>query len=124
MRNVKSKYSPDIICKICKNMMYQYENNGGKMTIKTPAIWRNPRNHSTECFACNSVNFDITHKTRKKADYNYGYSCTPPIYFDKEEERPVFDSKKSDLDYMNELMNNLMTIKSKFLIKIMIKLLV
>ena len=83
MRNVDSDFSPDIICKICLNMMERFVSGNGNLTIVKPAQWRDPRDpkdHDSECFACRTRTTGINHKHRDSIAYKYGYMCTKPVF--------------------------------------------
>lgn len=87
MRNLESQYSPDYICKICHTMMSRFVYDSLSRPMKSPAVWRDPRKHHIECF-CKTETFGFRHSQRKKVKYNYGHSCTAPVFY-KDEERSL-----------------------------------
>lgn len=89
MRNLDSDFSPDIICKICKNYIYKHLKEGKALPISSPARWRDPRIHPNDCFNCNTKTVGFNHKNRKSVKYFYGYACTASVFGSNNKLTPI-----------------------------------
>ena len=80
MRNLESNYCPSIICKICYNMLCHHLNDNKSLTIVQPARWRDPLDHSKDCFSCNTNTNGANQEKRQALDYHYNYTCKAPVF--------------------------------------------
>ena len=63
-------WAPHIVCQRCKNDMFKWSKNQKKsLRFGIPMIWREPTNHSEDCYFCLVDVYGYNHKNRNKIVY-------------------------------------------------------
>ena len=81
----EKKWVPQIVCHNCEEMLRDWTKRKQKgLSFGIPMVWREPKEHLTDCYFC----LANTKGIRKKNWLNISYSCIPSDI------RPVFHSDK------------------------------
>ncbi|GBL87024.1 hypothetical protein AVEN_218731-1 [Araneus ventricosus] len=73
-------WAPNIVCCICVEELKQWLSGKQKsLRFGIPMIWREPRNHSNDCYLCSLNVYDFNAKNRKGIVYSNIPSAMRPV---------------------------------------------
>lgn len=79
MANLDKWWTPDQCCSYCYVNLIGVMRGNKKMPFHIPAVWREPRDHTTDCYFC-AVNIKAyTTKTKGQSTYPSVPSLDPPV---------------------------------------------
>jgi hypothetical protein len=79
--------APDVCCVTCLRILTGWVNGSRQMPFAVPMVWREPKDHSSDCYFCLTNIRDITSKSRHTVKYPDLPSAVGPV--PHSEEYPV-----------------------------------
>lgn len=78
MANLDKPWTPDHCCIACHHNILGFESGKHKLQFSVPAIWREPRDHISDCYFCIMTIGSYTKKSKGKIQYRHVSSLDPP----------------------------------------------
>lgn len=70
MLHCQEDWTPNIVCNTCEaNLSMWFRGKRSAMPFGTPMIWREPNNHSTDCYFCRTIVRGFSSKNKNKIVY-------------------------------------------------------
>ena len=93
-------WAAHMVCKSCTKCLRQWWSKGKKTSLKfgIPMVWREPRNHDSDCYFCAIDVTGINRKNRKVLKYPDLESAHRPVVHSDECPVPVYAMLSDDSD--------------------------
>ncbi|XP_076057274.1 uncharacterized protein LOC143034813 [Oratosquilla oratoria] len=83
-------WAPHKVCHSCEENLRQWTKGKDKITFGIPMIWREPRDHVTDCYFCVTRVAGFTSKTRHLITYPSLDSAIRPVPHSDDVPKPIF----------------------------------
>ena len=99
-------WAPHIVCKTCVEQLRQWTKKSRKgLKFAIPMVWREPKDHCTDCYFCAVKTMGMNRKNKKLLEYPNLASAIRPILHSPEPPIPGFESLP-ELDLLSDSEND------------------
>ena len=83
-------WAPHKVCHSCEESLRQWTKGKDKISFSIPMVWREPRDHITDCYFCLTCVSGFSTKSRHLIQYPNLDSAIRPVLYADDDTRPVF----------------------------------